>query len=86
MERQAMTRQIRNRFAGLRLPQHTLASMLGVSQTKLNLILNGYRKPPAGFEAEATAALNRLGRAELAEAKARVRVLRGAAWRSSMAS
>ena len=36
-----MTRQIRSRLAGLRLPQHTLAGMLGISQTKLNLILNG---------------------------------------------
>ena len=53
MTRQPMTRQIRSRLAGLKLPQHTLAAMLGVSQTKLNLILNGHRKPPAGFEAEA---------------------------------
>ena len=79
MERQPMTRQIRSRLAGLKLPQHTLAAMLGVSQTKLNLILNGHRKPPAGFEAEAGAALDRLERAELAVAKARARVLRGAA-------
>ena len=79
MERQPMTRQIRSRLAGLKLAQHTLAAMLGVSQTKLNLILNGHRKPPAGFEAEAGAALDRLERAELAAAKARARVLGGAA-------
>ncbi len=74
-----MTREIRSRLAALKLPQHTLASMLGVSQTKLNLILNGHRPPPAGFEAEATAALDRLERAERAAAEARARVLGGAA-------
>ena len=74
-----MTRQIRSRLAGLRLPQHTLAAMLGISQTKLNLILNEHRRPPAGFEAEATAALDRLERAERAAARARARVLGGAA-------
>ena len=74
-----MTRRIRSRLAGLNLPQHTLAAMLGVSQTKLNLILNGHRKPPAGFEAEATAALDRLERAERAAARARAKVLGGAA-------
>ena len=74
-----MTRQIRSRLAGLKLPQHTLASMLGVSQTKLNLILNGHRPPPAGFEAEAVAALDTLERAERAAAQARAKVLRGAA-------
>lgn len=79
MTPQPMTRQIRSRLAGLRLPQHTLAAMLGVSQAKLNLILNGHRKPPAGFEAEAGEALDRLERAELAAAKARARVLGGAA-------
>ena len=61
-----MTREIRSRLAGLKLPQHTLASMLGVSQTKLNLILNGHRPPPAGFEAKAVAALDTLERAEQA--------------------
>ena len=74
-----MTGQIRSRLAGLKLPQHTLASMLGVSQTKLNLILNGHRPPPAGFEAEAEAALDTLERAERAAARARAKVLRGAA-------
>ena len=53
--------------------------MLGISQTKLNLILNEQRRPPAGFEAEATAALDRLERAEQAAAQARARVLGGAA-------
>ena len=79
MDRQPMTRPIRSRLAGLKLPQHTLAAMLGVSQTKLNLILNGRRTPSTGFEAEATAALDRLQRAELAAAERRARVLRGAA-------
>ena len=74
-----MTRQIRSRLAGLRLPQHTLAAMLGISQTKLNLILNEHRRPPAGFEAAATAALDRLERAERAAATARAKVLGGAA-------
>ena len=74
-----MTRQIRSRLAGLKLPQHTLAAMLGVSQTKLNLILNGHRSPPTGFEAQARAALDRLERAEMAAADARARVLGGAA-------
>ena len=74
-----MTGRIRSRLAGLKLPQHTLASMLGVSQTKLNLILNGHRPPPAGFETEATAALDKLERAERAAAAARAKVLRGAA-------
>ena len=79
MTPQPMTRQIRSRLAGLKLPQHTVAGMLGVSQTKLNLILNGHRKPPARFEAEAGAALDRLERAELAAATARARKLGGAA-------
>ena len=74
-----MTRQIRSRLAGLKLSQHALAAMLGVSQTKLNLILNGHRSPPTGFEAEASVALDRLERAELAAAEARARVLGGAA-------
>ena len=74
-----MTRQIRSRLAGLKLSQHTLAAMLGVSQTKLNLILNGHRLPPTGFEAQAKMALDRLERAELAAAEARARVLKGAA-------
>ena len=59
-----MTGRIRSRLAGLKLPQHTLASMLSVSQTKLILILNGHRPPPAGFEA--AAALDTLKRAERA--------------------
>ena len=64
-----MTRHIRSRLAGLRLPPHILAAMLGISQAKLNLILNEHRRPPAGFEAEATAALDRLERAEQAAAQ-----------------
>ena len=79
MTQQPMTRRIRSSRAGLKLPQYTLAAMLGVGQTKLNLILNGHRPPPAGFEAEAVAALDRLERAELAAAKARARVLGDAA-------
>ena len=74
-----MIRTIRSRLAALKLPQHVLASMLGVSQTKLNLILNGHRKPPPGFNAEAKSALDRLARAARAAAEARRRVLRGAA-------
>ena len=74
-----MTRTIRSRLAELRLSQHTLASTLGFSQTKLNLILNGHRQPPAGFEARAAAALDRLERAERAAAEARAKVLGGAA-------
>ena len=79
MTRHPMIRWIRSRLAGLKLPQHTLAAMLGVGQTKLNLILNGHRPPPAGFEAEAVAALDRLERAELVAAKARAPVLGAAA-------
>ena len=78
MTRQPMTRQIRSRLAGLKLPQHTLAAMLGVSQRKLNPILNGHRERPAGFEAEAAAAVDRLERAELAATEARAKVLRDA--------
>ena len=52
---------------------------LGVSQTKLNVILNGHRRPPAGFAAEAKAALDRLERAERAAAETRAGVLGGAA-------
>ena len=62
------------------LPQHTLAAMLGVSQRKLDLILNGHRKRPAGFEPEpeAAAVVDRLERAGLAAAEARAKVLRDA--------
>ena len=79
MTPQPMTRKIRSRLGGLKLSQHTLAAMLGVSQTKLNLILNGHRSPPTGFEAQAKMALDRLERAEFAAAAARARVLKGAA-------
>ena len=79
MTPEPMTRKIRSRLGGLKLSQHTLAAMLGVSQTKLNLILNGHRSPPTGFEAQAKMALDRLERAEFAAAEARARVLKGAA-------
>ena len=67
-----MTRRIRSRFAALKVPQHTLAAMLGVSQTKLNLILNGHWRPPGWFAGVAKAAFDRLERAERAAAEARV--------------
>ena len=49
---------IRARLATLGVPQHALAAALGVSQATLSLWLNGYREPPAEFEAEAAEALD----------------------------
>ena len=70
---------IRARLAVLGISQHALASVLGISQSTLNLRLNGYRQPPAGFEEEVAAALDLLERAERAAAEARAKVLGGAA-------
>ena len=74
-----MARRIRSRLAALGLSQHDLAAALGISQSMLNLILNGRRNPPAGFEADVRAALDTLERAERAAAEARARVLGGPA-------
>ena len=62
---------IRSRLAALGVSQHALARALGVSQTTLSLWLNGYRQPPAGFEAAATAELDLMEAAERAAADAR---------------
>ncbi len=51
---------VRARLAALGVSQHALARALGVSQATLSLWLNGYRKPPTGFEAAATAELDLL--------------------------
>ena len=72
------TQTVRSRLAALGLPQHALAARLGISQSTLNLIFNGYRRPPAGFDARADAALDTLERAERAAAEARAQVLEGA--------
>ena len=72
------TQTIRSRLAALGLPQHALAARLGISQSTLNLIFNGYRRPPAGFDTRADAALDTLERAERAAAEARAQVLEGA--------
>ena len=66
-------RSIRGRLAALRLSQHDLAAALGIAQSTLNGMLNGRRPAPAGFEAQATEALDRLERAEQAAAEARAR-------------
>ena len=68
---------IRARLATLGVPQHALAAALGVSQATLSLWLNGYREPPAEFEAEAAEALDVLEQAERAAAEARAKVLGG---------
>ena len=66
-------RSIRGRLAALRLSQHDLAAALGIAQSTLNGMLNGRRPAPAGFEKQATKALDRLERAEQAAAEARAR-------------
>ncbi len=66
---------VRARLATLGVSQHALARALGVSQATLSLWLNGYRKPPAGFEAAAMAELDLLEQAERAAAELRTRVL-----------
>ena len=66
-------RSIRGRLAALRLSQHDLAAALGIAQSTLNGMLNGRRPAPAGFEEQATEALDRLERAEQAAAEARAR-------------
>ena len=68
---------VRARLATLGVSQHSLASSLGVSQATLSLWLNGYRQPPAGFEAEAATALDLLEQAERAATEARAMVLSG---------
>ena len=68
---------IRVRLTALGVSQHALAQALGVSQATLSLWLNGYRQPPAGFAAQAEAALDLLEQAERAAAEARARVLAG---------
>ena len=69
-------RHLRGRIAELDLTQHDLAKALGINATAVNQILNGRRKPPADFEQRATAALDRLERAEKAAQEARQRVLK----------
>ena len=69
---------LRGRIAELDLTQHDLAKALGINATAVNQILNGRRTPPPDFEARATAALDRLERAEQAAQEARQRVLGGA--------
>ena len=74
---------IRSRLAALGVSQHALARALGVSQATLSLWLNGYRQPPAGFEAAAMAELDLMEAAERAAAEARTEALaRGRADRS----
>ena len=68
---------IRRRMAVLGLSQHAFAAVLGISQPTLNARLNGYREPPAGFEEQASEALDVLEEAERAAAEARARVLAG---------
>ena len=72
-------RAIRRRMSVLGLSQHAFAAMLGISQPTLNARLNGYRRPPAGFEKQASETLDVLEEAERAAADARAKVLeRGA--------
>ncbi len=64
-------RAIRGRLAALGLTQYDLAAALGMGRSKLNAVLNGREPVPEGFEARATAALDRLERIELAATEAR---------------
>ena len=68
-------RAIRAHLAALGVSQHALARALGVSQATLSLWLNGYRRPPAGFEAAAHAELDVMERADRAAAELRAQVL-----------
>lgn len=75
MKVERAVRAIRVRLTALGVSQHALAKALGVSQATLSVWLNGYRQPPAGFEAAATAALDLLEQAEREAAETRSRVL-----------
>ena len=68
-------RTIRARMAVMGLSQHRFAAMLGISQPTLNARLNGYRRPPAGFEQQAAEMLDLFEEAERAAAAARASVL-----------
>ncbi|MYN65019.1 MAG: helix-turn-helix transcriptional regulator [Acidobacteria bacterium] len=78
---------VRARLAALGVSQHALARALDVSQATLSLWLNGYRQPPADFEAAAMAELDVLEQAERAATAARAEALakgragRTGAWR-----
>ncbi len=67
--------KLRARIAELGVRQGDVAVQLGIHPTLLSSILNGRRQPPADFEANVTAALDRLEAAENAAAEARERVL-----------
>ena len=75
----SVLQRIRGRMAEVGVTQQDLSKALGVNSTTLNLYINGRREPPPDFEARATAALDRLERAEKAAQEARQRVLGGAA-------
>lgn len=57
------------------LRQRDVATQLGIDPTALNMILNGHRPPPEGFEDRLPAALDLLEAAERAASEARERVL-----------
>ena len=57
------------------LRQRDVASQVGIDPTALNVILNGHRPPPEGFEARLLSVLDLLERAEQAACEARQRVL-----------
>ena len=68
---------IRVRLVRLGLSERKFATLLGISQPTLNARLNGYRRVPAGFEAQCVEALDVWEEAERAAAEARAKVLEG---------
>ena len=68
---------ILERLAKLRLSQEHFGLYIGVSVTLMSRYLRGLRSPPEGFFKEATAALEKLEKAENAATAARDRVLEG---------
>ena len=68
---------IRVRLMRLGLSERKFATLLGISQPTLNARLNGYRRVPAGFEAQCAEALDVWEQAERAATEAREKVLAG---------
>ena len=75
----AHVQRVRDRVALSGLTREAVALAAGIHPSQFSRYLNGTRQPPPDFEARATAALDKLERAEQAAAAARRRVLAGGA-------
>ena len=67
--------KVRARMLEVGVSQRAFAALLGISQTTLNVRLNGCRPAPPGFEERALAMLDRLEAANRAAALRRAEVL-----------